>query len=559
MHYKFSGQGSARDIMTVLDQPPLNFLKSSRLDPERFSGDARFDIDISRPNRKFVSRSDYAVDGSASFRNVTIGELYRGADFSDGHGTIRLKGRTMNVVADAELGGAPIRLNWTDRFFAEGKGSHFTLSGVADSSTGDFLGVPSRQFLRGPVAFRAEAEGNPAKMRSLQFYADFKDASIMFGLLGWAKPSGEPANAVVDISTAETGAILRSFNLSGVGVNIQGSGQFSADGKLAEARMPVVKLDGAADLSVTARRAETGIMMFDVDGRYLNAAPLIQSLVDQQGRNREDPGPSLGVNGRIARFDARAGAAFRDVELFLRQTRGVVDDLALSAKTQSGAALTINTADVEKSKLRRFEAQSGDIGALLSGLFGVTSIRDGDGTLTINMAELSADAPRLTGGFTARNIRFVEAPMLARVFSAGSLNGLVDLLNGEGIEIARASGDFEFYKGRLAVSDARASGPSVGITAQGTMTSGGGAVELKGAVAPAFQINSLLGKAPIVGDILVGRKGEGVLALSYDVKGRSDAPVVSVDPLSALTPGFLRRIFDLDPTAPQAEGPSPQQ
>lgn len=556
VHYRFSGKSGAREIMTLLNQPPLSFLKASRLEPQRFSGDARFDIDIMRPNRRDVARNEYAVEGVAAFRNVTIAELYRGADFAQGAGTVRLKGRTMTVSADAEIGGAPIKLDWTERFFSEGKGSHFTLSGVVDSATGDVFGVPSRQLFRGPVAFRAVAEGNPAKIRSVALTADFTNASMVFGMFGWAKPAGAPATATFDIALPETGAALRSFKLTGAGVAIEGSGAFAPDGKLLEARFPVFKLDGAADLAVTARRGEAGVFMLDMDARYLNAAPLIESLVDQQGRKKDDPGPSLGVSGRIARFDARAGAAYRDVNLFLRQTRGIVDDLSLTAKTPSGAPLTIRTVESEQSHARRFEAQSDDVGALLSGIFGVTSIRNGAGVLHIDMAELNADVPRLAGDFSAANIRVVEAPLLARVFAAGSLNGLVDLLNGGGIEIVRASGEFEFYKGQLTVENARASGPSVGITAQGTMTSGGGPVELKGAVAPAYQINSFLGKAPLVGDLLVGRKGEGVVALSYDVKGRSDAPLVTVDPLSALAPGFLRRIFDVD--APAAAQATPQ-
>ncbi|MBY0422532.1 MAG: hypothetical protein K2Q06_09520, partial [Parvularculaceae bacterium] len=60
---------------------------------------------------------------------------------------------------------------------------------------------------------------------------------------------------------------------------------------------------------------------------------------------------------------------------------------------------------------------------------------------------------------------------------------------------------------------------------------------------------SMLGAAPVIGPVLVGRKGEGVVALSYDVKGRSDAPVVTVDPLSALAPGILRRLFESDARA----------
>jgi hypothetical protein len=60
---------------------------------------------------------------------------------------------------------------------------------------------------------------------------------------------------------------------------------------------------------------------------------------------------------------------------------------------------------------------------------------------------------------------------------------------------------------------------------------------------PAYTANSLLGDIPVIGDIFVGKKGEGIFALSYTVKGTFDQTQIAVNPLSALTPGFLRGIF----------------
>jgi hypothetical protein len=93
--------------------------------------------------------------------------------------------------------------------------------------------------------------------------------------------------------------------------------------------------------------------------------------------------------------------------------------------------------------------------------------------------------------------------------------------------------------------EARATGPSVGITAEGQFAlEGDRAIELRGAVAPAYQVNSFLGKAPLIGDLFVNRKGEGLLALSYEVEGEPAEPRVTVNPLSALAPGVLRRMFE---------------
>jgi len=47
----------------------------------------------------------------------------------------------------------------------------------------------------------------------------------------------------------------------------------------------------------------------------------------------------------------------------------------------------------------------------------------------------------------------------------------------------------------------------------------------------------------------VGKKGEGIFALSYSVTGERSSPTVFVNPLSALTPGIFRRVFDPPPIA----------
>ena len=68
-------------------------------------------------------------------------------------------------------------------------------------------------------------------------------------------------------------------------------------------------------------------------------------------------------------------------------------------------------------------------------------------------------------------------------------------------------------------------------------------LELDGVLVPAYSANSLLGDIPLIGDIFVGKKGEGIFALSYTVVGPFEKTQITVNPLSALTPGFLRGIF----------------
>jgi hypothetical protein len=462
----------------------------------------------------------------------------------------------MNVRADAEFGGAPVKIGWLQRFYGQDGPSNFNVAGTVDSSTGDFLGMPTRQMLRGPVDFKAAAVGDLSALRSLSLEVDFTRAALTVESLNWRKPAGASAIGALDASFAPDAVRIAKATLEGADIAVSGKGVLAPGGALQTAEFDRFYLGGAADLAFRAAREENGALKAEFSGAYLDVGPLIKNMVSGSGDpGRPDPWRNgLVLEGRLGEARLRADARFSDAALKLRRAAGL-DELSFSAKDAGGKPVEATLAPAAGGA-KTIEARSGDIGALFAGVFGVTSIRGGDGEMTMTLAAAPGEKHAVEGQVDARNMRVVRAPLLARIFAAGSFDGLSDLLNGEGIDLARARADFAFSDGVVAIRNARATGPSIGITGEGEINAGeGGAVSLRGAVAPAYQLNSFLGKAPIVGDIFVNRKGEGLVALSYAVSGTTAAPVVAVNPLSALTPGVLRRMFESrDEAAPADEG-----
>jgi hypothetical protein len=91
----------------------------------------------------------------------------------------------------------------------------------------------------------------------------------------------------------------------------------------------------------------------------------------------------------------------------------------------------------------------------------------------------------------------------------------------------------------------RMTGSSLGLHATGDMNPSANTVNLEGAILPAYMLTNVVGSIPIIGDLLTLGKSEGLIAMRYTARGKLDDPSVSVNPLSALTPGFLRRFFDI--------------
>jgi hypothetical protein len=144
---------------------------------------------------------------------------------------------------------------------------------------------------------------------------------------------------------------------------------------------------------------------------------------------------------------------------------------------------------------------------------------------------------------------------------ASSFAGIGGLLQGQ-VSIDKAEVPFSSKNGVISVHDARATGPAIGVTADGYIDRPKNLVAIKGALAPVLGIdfNQVLGAIPLVGDILVSKKGEGIFGVTYTMNGRADEPNVAVNPLSVLTPGIFRRIFEGQmPNAAQAPSNAAQQ
>ncbi|HEV2562293.1 MAG TPA: AsmA-like C-terminal domain-containing protein, partial [Rhizomicrobium sp.] len=222
--------------------------------------------------------------------------------------------------------------------------------------------------------------------------------------------------------------------------------------------------------------------------------------------------------------------------------------------TMKSATLGANLAT--DNGTRQIKFNTNDAGQLIKGMFGLTSIHGGNMDVAVQLSPppgKNATPIDYTGSIVIRDFKVTNQPFLARLFSAASIIGFVDLLRGQGISVDRLQVPFTMHGGVLDIHDARATGPSLGITADGYLDRRSNQIALEGALAPLSTINSVLGAIPLVGDVLVSKKGEGVIGMSYAVNGDADEPKISVNPLSVLTPGIFRRIFEGTPHAPPAE------
>ena len=112
-----------------------------------------------------------------------------------------------------------------------------------------------------------------------------------------------------------------------------------------------------------------------------------------------------------------------------------------------------------------------------------------------------------------------------------------------GIEFSRMRVDFTRSPGKIALRDGVVRGPIIGATIDGQIDYARDEVRLRGTLVPLYGPNNLLGQLPLVGPFLGGDK-EGLVGITYEVVGRPGHPVLRVNPISALAPGMLRKVFE---------------
>ncbi|MEQ1790332.1 MAG: AsmA-like C-terminal domain-containing protein, partial [Rickettsiales bacterium] len=185
-----------------------------------------------------------------------------------------------------------------------------------------------------------------------------------------------------------------------------------------------------------------------------------------------------------------------------------------------------------------------DAGSFLR-VFGVLDGMNG-GKLRVNGNYKGNNAnSTLTGKLTVTEHTIKDAPLLGRVLSLASLTGFFDALAGNGIRFDELSMPFTLHNDVVTLKKGRTFGPAIGLTVDGTITFPTKIMDLQGALAPSYTLNSVLGKVPLFGKMLTGGEGQGVFAARYSIKGLEENADVSVNPLSILTPGFLRGVFDV--------------
>ncbi len=195
----------------------------------------------------------------------------------------------------------------------------------------------------------------------------------------------------------------------------------------------------------------------------------------------------------------------------------------------------------KQSELNKVNIEFDDFGEFLNKSSISESFIDGEGTATLYFKELNL----LSGKLEINDSSIKNSSFLARLLQLASFTGLLEILTNEGIPFDRIIVNFTNNNNSiLNIDEAKFQGFSLGGNLKGITDLDKQKINLEGIIVPAYAINALLNKIPVIGQVITGIDGDGLIGVNFKVTGTYDDPNYNVNPLSILTPGIIRSIFE---------------
>jgi hypothetical protein len=365
--------------------------------------------------------------------------------------------------------------------------------------------------------------------------ADLTPVKIDNLLPGWVKPAGRPARATYTM--LKTGKTVRIDDLSidGSGATVRGSVEFDSANEIVSANFPVFALSDGDKVTLKADRGADGALRVAMRGDIYDGRNFVRSSLANTDKARQKE-EDMDLEIKVGTVAGHNGETLRGLDLKLSRRDGRIRTFAMTSKIGRDTPLNGDLRVRARDNHQVIYFETDDAGAL----FRFTDMypRMFGGQMWVAMDPPTEEQSPQIGTLFIRSFVVRGEPALERVVS-----GAPGTVGATGVDFSEMRADFTRFPGKMSVRDGIVRGPLVGATVEGNIDYTRDDVHLRGTFVPFYGLNNMFGQIPIVGLFLGGGNKEGLLGINYEAVGPPGAPRITVNPVSAIAPGLLRKFI----------------
>ncbi|WP_419730167.1 AsmA-like C-terminal region-containing protein [Lichenicola sp.] len=557
--------GDLGDLLTELANPRLRLLSQHPLSFSDPSGHSDTDFTLVLPLDDKVKVEQLKVTARSQMTAVHLGNVAAGRALDDGRLSLSATTDGMSLAGTGRIGGIAAKLQY-GMDFRTGPPSQVTeeakADGVVTTAALSREGLDPSGNVEGSghlaVGYKAQRDGHS----TISLGLDLTDLEVSTQV--WAKPRGRPAqaSAVIGLEHGRLASIER-IHATGPGLEVDARAAITGG----RARQVVVghfvlgRSSGVGRVDLPAPASQSGPVApirVSARGPVLDLSALVggtrrtlpnaatpsppapkrgHEAAARQSSKRPAPAPPQPWVADLAfgRVYVDHDTALSGVSAYLQDDGRRIEQARIDATGPT--AMSVSLAPAKGG--RHLHGTAADTGAALRAL-GVTDALSG-GPLRLE-AEVG-DAMELAGSVEIGRFVVLDAPLAARIVRNLSIYGWLTALPTPQLAVDRLVAPFTLNDQVVTLTDAQAHSAALGVTLHGPIDLKRRSLDLKGTVVPAWAVNQLPGRLPVVGHLFSPEKGGGLLAATLSIKGKLSAPDVHVNALAALAPGILRRLL----------------
>ncbi len=572
---EFNTKGSAEALLELLDHEPLGYTREAGIKPADISGKTTGKFKLELPMINSLEFSQVKLNGRVNLEEAFSDGAFGGARVAEGEITFNVTEKALAADGDLLVNGVPAVVNWQRIFDAPlDKQPGLRLSAVLDEAAREKLGLKLNYMLRGPVPTVVSIDQLPSegKPKKIHVQADLGSAELILANVGWRKPRGRAAVLGFDVGQGVEGNTeLQNFRIVGDDIAIDGWISLGDDQWPNAFYFPDFSFNVITDLEVSGKLRADDVWEVQAKGPAYDGRQFFRSLfssgqLSDDLSSESENKAGLELTARIGAIVGFFDTTVKDVTIDLvKQAGGRL--VALDAKGRLNGAGNIAVKLVDGGQNERVVlAESEDAGSAFRLIGFYPRMEGGEASLKVTLDALGlADK---TGTLWAKNFTILGDRVISEVISNASDDPSITFGRQDGrgrvarrqrIAFNQLEVRFSAGGGQFVLHDAYVNGPQLGATLRGKVDIKNNIVDLGGTFIPLYGLNSALGSIPLIGNLLVGRRGEGIVGITFAVKGPAADPRVLVNPVSMVAPGIFRHIFEFTGRTPNTFPQNPRQ
>ncbi len=538
--------GPLQAVISYLSNEPVDLQKKKKIDVKNVKGNASLDLFMGFDTSKPVLLDEMTITAKGTLKDYVLPNVVRQLDLSGPSLDFTLEDKKVSAAGKAELYNRDIDFTWEEYLQSAGKPhkSKATAKLTVDPNLRKELGIVLDFFLEGSVPVDVSYVTQNDGSGVAEVSADLTQARFFIEPFDYEKAAGEKGSTKFsavfkDDDLKEIKALsgkATGFTLENTRLDFSGKGKNTALSGGAIKRFTLDETDAKLDFTVDSK----GLYKVIFDASFLDARPFLDA--EEAKEVYTDP-PTI-ISASAAKMRTADKQTISDTKLYMDiDAEGRFNQLEMDAKTGKGDIYLRFKPD--KAGKRKFFMEITDAGAFLKAFNLYNGMRGGKMTVSGEPVKTVRDR-NFKGTAEIRDFVVDKAPAMTKLLSILSLPGLMEVLKDDGLAFSRLETEFNWYYRKngslLELREGRTSGNTLGLTFDGKFDNAELTVDVSGTLIPLSGINEIIGKIPLVGDIITGGSGS-LFAATYSIEGKMADPVISANPLSVLTPGILRRIL----------------